>query len=147
MKTITRLVSKYFPDLNKRIHYERDALDFCDRHGVIIHETTNINDLGEYRMYKGQPFILLHKFTNSRYRVWVLFHEITHYILHPTSIAQFSDEVTKRKIEKEANFIAALLMMPKPFIARKTLIEIQDELACARKLVLIRKEIADTERY
>lgn len=145
MKNITQILPQYFPDWNKRIHYDKDAYDFCDQREIIIHETLNV-DVGGYRIHKGQPFILLHKYLDSRYRTWVLFHEIAHYILHPTLIAQFSDEVVKRKVEKEANFVSAILMMPKPFIDKKTLAEIQDELGCARKIILYRKVICDTER-
>lgn len=146
MNHITEAVSKHFPQLNKRRHVERDAYEFCERNGIIVHETLLINDLGEYRMHKGVPFILLNKFITDRYRTWVLFHEIAHYILHPTEISNFSDEVTKRKAEKQANFVAALLMMPKPFIRKKTLAEIQDELGCARKIILYRKDICDNQR-
>lgn len=146
MKHISKKISQYFPGWNKRIHTEQDAYDFCDRHEITVHETLSINDLGEYRVHKGYPFILLHKFISDRYRTWVLFHEITHFILHPTVISKFSDEVTKRKAEKEANFVSAILMMPKPFICKKTLAEIQEELGCARKIILYRKVLADSER-
>lgn len=144
MKLLTPAILKYLPDWNKRVHFESDALAFCAANDVIAIETDLITDLGEYRLHREKPFILINKFLEARHRAWVYFHEIGHFILHPTTCAKFSDAVTKRKIEREAHFVAAVALLPQYVLNTKNLCEIQDEFSFPRRLILLRKEIYDT---
>lgn len=145
MKLLIPTIKKFLPDWNKKIHTEADAFDFCERNAVATLETDLIKDLGEYRIRNGNPIILLHKFVSFRYRNVVFQHEIGHFILHPTTAAKYSDEVTKRKIEKEANFVAAVAVLPRYILDTKTLAEIADEFNIPRKVILFRKLIRDME--
>ncbi len=144
MKLLTPTILKFLPDWNTKIHTEVDAADFCASNGIISIETDLINDSGEYRIYREKPFILINKFLEARNRAWVYFHEIGHYILHPTTCAKFSDAVTKRKIEREAHFVAAVALLPTFILETKTLCEIQEEFGYPRKMILLRKYIFDT---
>lgn len=144
MNLLTHKISEFLPDWNERVHTEADAYAFCERNQIITIETDLISDLGEYRTYKEKPFIFLHKFIDERFRNWVLHHEIGHFILHPATCAHFSDEVQKRKIEKEANFVSAVSLMPRHILEDKTLAEIQEEFGYPRKIILYRKFILDS---
>lgn len=145
LKTLAPTIRRFLPDWNNRVHTEADGYEFCERFDVATLDTDLIRDLGEYRIRNGSPIILLHKFTSNRYRNVVFQHEIGHFILHPTTAAKYSDEVTKRKIEKEANFVAAVAVLPRYVIDTKTLAEIADEFNVPRKVILFRKLIRDTE--
>lgn len=144
MENLIPIIHKYLPHWNLKIHGENEGFAFCRQNKIATLETDLIEDLGEYRLHDGKPIILLHKFVSFRYRNWVFQHEIGHFIAHPTTAASFSDEVTKRKIEKEANFIAAVSMIPKYILETKTLCEIADEFNVPRKVILFRKYIYDT---
>lgn len=144
MKLLIPKILEFLPDWNNRIYTENDAEDFCERHDIIRVDSEFLDDLGEYRTRKGYPVILLHKFVSLRYRNLVLQHEIAHFILHPTISARYADEVAKRKFEKEANFVAAVALIPKHIIETKTLTEIADEFNIPIKTVLFRREIFDT---
>jgi Zn-dependent peptidase ImmA (M78 family) len=143
MKLLIPTIKKFFPDFNQRVHTEADAYDFCARHKIITIETDLINVPGQYRVHRERPIILLHKYIDRHYRNWVFHHEITHFILHPTTMATFSDEISYRKIENEANFVAAVLLMPRHICDSMKVEEIQEEFGYSRRLVLIRKYIKD----
>lgn len=134
------------PDWNSRALNYSDGLTFCTARRIILLETDLITDSGEYRLYKDRHFIFLHKFIDERFKAWVLWHEIAHFILHPVSIAQFSDSVTKRKIEKEANFVSAIALMPASILLTKTLGEVQEEYGYPTRLIYLRKWIYDSYR-
>ncbi|HEY8562830.1 MAG TPA: ImmA/IrrE family metallo-endopeptidase [Pyrinomonadaceae bacterium] len=136
-------ILKFLPDWNKRIHTELDAIKFCDRHKIILHETEAIDDLGEYRFYRNRHCILIHKYIENNYRPWVLWHEIAHFILHPTTAASFCDNQTKHKIEKEAHFVAALSLMPTYIVELKTVRELQYDFGYPKRFIFLRKEVHD----
>lgn len=146
MELLSPKIKEYLPDWNKRIYTEADAFEFCAANKIIAIETDLIDDLGEYRIHKQRPFIFLNKFVEARCRSWILLHEIGHFILHPTTAARFSDQVTRRKIERQANFVAAVALLPKHILETKTITEITDEYGYPRKVILIRKEIYDHQK-
>lgn len=143
MKSLAPRILDVLPDWNRRIHFEDDAERVCADFGVIRIDTDLITDLGEYKIRDGFPVILIQKFISSRYRNLVLHHEIGHFILHPATAARFSDAVTKKKIEKEANFVAAVAILPRYILEIKTLAEIADEFNIPHKIILFRKWILD----
>lgn len=146
MKFLTSKILEFLPDWNKRIHTEANAYKFCQENRIITLDSENIDDLGEYRLKDEKPVIIIQRFISSRYRNFVLHHEIGHFILHPASAARFSDEVVKNKIEKEANFAAAVAMLPKHIVEMKTLTDIAYEFNIPRKVILFRKWIYDNYR-
>lgn len=144
MKLLSPTILDFLPAWNKHIYSEPDAHDFCAQNEIITIETDLIDDLGEYKLHRKKSFILLHKFIDLRYRSWVYFHEIGHFILHPMSSARFSDAVARRKIEKEAHFVAAVALIPIFVLKTKNIYEIQDEFGLPRRLILLRKAIFDS---
>ena len=143
MELLKPSIKKALPSWNKQVHGETDALVFCEQKRIFTKDTDLIDDLGEYRVHREKPCILLHSYIEKSYRAWVYFHEIGHFILHPTECAQFSDAVTRRKIEKEAHFVAAVALIPTFILKKMRLEEIQEEFGYPRRLILLRKVIYD----
>lgn len=145
MNQLTSAILKHFPDWNKRVHTERDAEEFCEKRGVIVIETDLIDDLGEYLVRREKPVILLHKFIAREYRTWVFLHECGHEMFHSPLNCRFST-ITRRKVELQANLVAAVALIPVELLRTKTLWEIKEEYDYPQKLVLLREYIWNTFR-
>lgn len=140
---LNSLADKKLTGWNERVFTERDALDYCQRNKIYIVESVG-EPYGRIAFYKGYTFILLNPLLESAARTWVLFHEIGHYILHAPQAARFSPLV-RRKSDREANYIAAVAMMPKCVIEGKTFSEIQAEYGYPLELLQIRNQIVESE--
>lgn len=141
---LTNLLKKHFPKWNKVIHTEDDAREFCKKNKVCICETTKVN-FGKYTQYKGYDFILINPKLSPAMRLWVLWHEIAHFLLHSPETSNFSQS-TIRKNDREANWVAAILLMPKNLIKNKTRTALQEEYGYLAELIEIRKYIIDNEK-
>lgn len=140
MNLLERKVKEKLPYWNLKVHGITEAEEYCERNLVGQIRTDLIADLGEYRIYKETPMILIHKFVSWQYLPWVFWHEIGHDILHFPLTCNFS-KGTRKKIEKEANIIAAVALIPLWVLKTKNLYEIQEEFGYPRELILLRKEI------
>ena len=120
-----------------------DVIDFCRKHSIYIKQDENQAD-GELVYYekdgKIYTFILISPFLDAGMRLWVLWHEIAHYILHYPAAAKFSNACTD-KCDAEANYVAAVGMMPRRAIEGKTISEVVHEFGYPRALVELRYEI------
>lgn len=119
------------------------AIAFCSQHSIRIVEDENQPD-GELAYYSknGRPytFILISPFLDPGMKLWVLWHEIAHFILHYPSAAKFSNACTE-KCDKEANYVAAIAMMPRLSIEGRTINEVIHEFKYPRPLVELRYQI------
>lgn len=145
MNLLIRKVTQRLPYWNKIVHGLPEAYDYCERFLVGKIETDEIDDLGEYRIYKETPMILIHKYVQRNYLPWVWWHEIGHDLLHFPLTCKFS-KGSSNKIEKEANIVAAVSLIPNWLIRTKTLFEIQDEYGYPREIIEFRKEIYDRNK-
>ena len=137
-------VLEYFPYWNQIVHREEThGQIFLQTRGILKIETDLIEDLGEYRVRSGKPVILLHKFLTRQYRPWVFFHECGHDMFHSPLSCTFSTDMRK-KIETEANIVAAVALIPVEVLRTKHAWEIQEEYGYPLKLILFRKYIYDT---
>lgn len=120
-----------------------DVIEFCRKHSIYIKQDENQID-GELVYYtKGEKtytFILISPFLDAGMRLWVLWHEIAHFILHYPAAAKFSNACTD-KCDSEANFVAAIAMMPRKAIEGKTTSEVIHEFGYPRALVELRYQI------
>lgn len=140
-------IRQFLPEWGVLIYTEETFFESCYQANVIFKETDLIDGAGEFRSYRNQPFIFLNTFTEASYRNWVLWHEFAHFMLHDVSCAQFSDAVTRRKIERQANHVAAVCLMPTWLIDRYTMDEIRDNYGYPWKLILLRKHFAELYRF
>lgn len=146
MELLKEKVLRCLPEWNKRIYTEIDAYEYCETKLIGTIETNLIKDLGEYRMHRGLPMILIHKFASANHRSWILWHEIGHDIFHTPLSCKFSPTF-RSIIEKEANIVAAVALIPLPLMKKKKFHEIHEEFNYPKKLIELRKSIFDNYKF
>jgi Zn-dependent peptidase ImmA (M78 family) len=138
---LSNLAQKTIEGWNKRPLSFEDGEMLCHQLGVrLLFE--NIKSRGEYMPYKKIPFIILRKNLKQKWWAWVLWHEIAHHLLHYPGNYLFSRS-TVRKIDFEANFIAAIALLPTAVIQQLTAAEIIAEYGYPEELIRVRKLIYD----
>lgn len=112
---------------------------------IWIYKVKMRHDDGLHYVHRGvQPVIVLNKDLAPGDLVWKAFHELSHALLHPTGLYYFTEGTTE-KADYEANFIAAIALIPTPIFETKTFEEIQEEYGYPNELKWPRKEYY--ERY
>ena len=146
MKELLTRLQEAFPFLGSRPATEDDLLTFCSERGIEVLFKPAVTN-GIYVVYEGEHFIFL----GSKIRGWrllyVLAHEIGHYLLHIPGETQFGAEYfdlhEKRKKHREAESVAALLLLPIPELEQVLIsgsYTVAEEIA---DLVALRIEIRD----
>jgi Zn-dependent peptidase ImmA (M78 family) len=133
------LAQKAFPHWNTRIVTEREVRAYCKKKGVQIVEG-DVGVEGLYVIYGGVPFIVLHPALKGAMRLWVLLHELAHHLSHVPGMQLF-DKSYESKADFQANFIAAVAMIPLPLMEKMTYGEIQEEYDYPTELMEIRRYI------
>lgn len=109
-------IKKAFPFFNSRPATERDLLEFCERRKIKVVFTPEFKDGGVYVLFEGDHFIFLNKRLRGWMLCYVLAHELAHYLLHFPSQTNFGVEFftlhDKEKNHREAEAVAALLLLP-----------------------------------
>ena len=125
---------------NQKAHTERDAYAFCKANKVHIVEDPQTSH-GMFVKYRGYDFILITPGLTQMMRTWILWHEIGHYLLHEPAIANFSRHYARRS-EREANFIAAVALIPRALLHNRSQGELV-EMDFPLKLIDIRHRVYD----
>lgn len=141
---LSNLAQKKIENWNKSVLTIEDGEMFCYKNGVRL-ITAPIASRGEYTVYKKIPFIIIRENLNPKWKTWVLWHEIAHHILHYPGNYLFSSS-SARKIDFEANFVAAVALMPLSIIGQLTVSEIIAEYGYPKEIIEIRKLIYDNYR-
>jgi Zn-dependent peptidase ImmA (M78 family) len=139
---LSQLLKKKTPDWNSVVWTEDKFLQTSAEMKVRVIESESIKAKGEYVIYKNVSFIVLRPKLPLQLRLWVGLHELGHHLLHFPVNHKFSKSVT-RKFDREANFFAAIALLPTFVVENKTLGEIIDEYNYPKILTTIRKEIYD----
>jgi Zn-dependent peptidase ImmA (M78 family) len=134
-----RFARKNLQGWNRRILTERDFYHFCLRQSVTVVEAVT-DSLGRYVVYKERPFIIHDPSLRGGLKLWVLWHEAGHHLLH-TPEPQCFGKVSHDKFNYEANFIASVALIPFPILKSKTYTEIQEENDYPDELMWLRKDI------
>lgn len=130
---------------------ERAAIDFCSDNFITVVEDPN-QEYGQLLYYQKQyndamleyAFILINPNLTTGMRLWVLYHEIAHFILHYPETSKFNTAM-RRKNDREANYVAAVALLPRVSIEGRTIDEVVYETGLPLKLVKIRYEIFKNE--
>lgn len=130
------------PEWNERVLTSDDFYDFSQREKVRIVESDLFRYKGEYYIRKNTSFILLQKNLKQPEKLWVGFHELGHHLLHYPVTHHFSKGIY-RKMDREANYFAAISLMPTDLIKKETFGEIYEEFNYPKQLIELRKEIYD----
>lgn len=140
---LQRIAHNRLAEWNRRVLTEADALEFCRSMRIRIVTDSRI-DHGQLRYYKGYTFILISPHLDSAMRLWVLWHEIAHYLLHGYSTTRFSAS-TLRKKDREANYVASVAMMPRHLVEGRTIDEVAADFGYPREVVVIRYQVWERE--
>ncbi|MDX6696065.1 MAG: IrrE N-terminal-like domain [Blastocatellia bacterium] len=119
------LAQRAFPYWNKRPITERDIRRYCKRKGIVIVEG-KVGSLGLYTPYGGYPFIVVDPSLQGPLRLWVLLHELAHHLLHVPGLHLF-DRNFESKADYQANFIAAVAMIPLSWVQTKSFADLLEE--------------------
>lgn len=139
---LSQILTKKVPDWNKTVWTEDKFSQECVRHKVRIVEDENLKVKGEYTVYKDVSFIALRPKLKNNIKLWVIAHEFGHHLLHYPVTHKFSRSIFIR-MDREANFFAAIALIPSSLVTTKTLGEIMEEYNYPKELIIIRKEIWD----
>lgn len=137
---LSQIIKRKLPEWNEVVFNESLAQLACERLLVRVAEW-NIRARGEYLIENGVPFILLRKGLSERMRLWVWLHELGHHLLHYPATHRFSKS-THTRMDREANFFAAIALMPTSLCRIMTPAEIAAEYNYPDEIIEIRREVA-----
>ena len=136
---LAQIIKKKLPEWNEKIFGEDDLYELSKRFKVLIIENAIAKSKGEYLVIDNMPTILL-KPNLKKEKLWIGMHEIGHHLLHYPVNHKFSRSTTN-KMDRQANFFAAIALITTKTVESKTLGEIMEEYNYPKELILIRKEI------
>lgn len=141
---LSQIIKKRLPDWNDRTFSAADLEWLCPQIKVRIVERDEFKPRGEYKVEerngKNYSFILIKKKLHIKEKLWIAYHEIGHHLLHHPVPHKFSKSLVK-KMDREANYFAAIALMPTKLIAEMSFSEIRETYGYPKKLIDIRKEI------
>ena len=137
---LTQIIKKKLPEWNERILTEEDFYAYCQRDKVRVMESELFKHRGEYTIHDNICFILLQTKLKYGEKLWVGFHELGHHLLHYPVPHKFSKGYWRR-MDREANFFAAIALIPTWLVESKTFGEMMEEYNYPKELIEIRKEI------
>lgn len=109
---------------NQRQLTEADAMAFCKAHSLYVVDDRRLAHGKLIQNFRSYNFLLINPELEGVMRTWVLWHEIAHFLLHEPPTTHFSPS-TKRKQEREANYIAAVAILPRPYIEGRSIVELE----------------------
>lgn len=110
---------------NRRAFIEDDFDRICDAEGVYV-VSLDIDAYGSYSLVNGSPTIIINPRVLPRSRLWVYGHEVGHALLHYGSPCAFTYS-SKMKLERQADLVAAVALIPRQLIETETPWEIHDQ--------------------
>ncbi|HEX8708837.1 MAG TPA: ImmA/IrrE family metallo-endopeptidase [Pyrinomonadaceae bacterium] len=129
---------------NSRTLTEKDFWALCKKHGVEVYENSgkHMKWKGVYTVLDGIPTIIIDPRLKGLERLWTLFHELGHHLLHSPETCFFSDS-TVHKAQSEANAFAAIALIPEKYVRQVPLWDVYDVDEFAAKLFQIRLGVFD----
>jgi len=137
-----RILKKRIPEWNEKVFTEGDFERLCEAELVRVIETDVLRSKGEYISQHGFAFILIRQGLPKIQKLWVGLHELGHHLMHYPVPHRFSKGIVRR-MDREANYFAAIALMPTQMILQTSFSEIAEETGYSKELLLIRKEIYD----
>ena len=131
------------PEWNVRVLTEDDFYEYCDEAGITVREA-QIEQPGLYMMCDGKPHIILNDTLRGAERLFVGFHELAHYWLHPPGLRMFFGWA--KQIEIEADIVAVCSLIPKTILTHYWPSEIAEVYGYPYNLVSLRCEVFDRWR-
>ena len=124
---------------NERPLGERDFYRLCKRFHITVTEMPLVTG-GFYYRVKGRDFIAISSYLTGPKRLFVMFHELGHYLLHVPDngvTANFHNVGRRTRKEREADLFALCALIPKTQIENAE----ADDLGLDPKLVAERLDL------
>lgn len=134
------VTSRTPPEWNVRVLTEEDFNRYCSDAGIVISET-QLEQPGLYMGCDGHPHIFLNDNLRGPERLFVVFHELAHYWLHPANVGMFLGYSTL--IEIEADVVGICALIPKTVLTHYWPSEIAELYNYPHSLVSLRCEVFD----
>lgn len=115
---------------NKRPLTEADFYRLCRRHRITVDEMP-LRVSGFYYCVMGRHFIAIDSKLPPTRKLFVMFHEFAHYLMHAPNTnetASYHGVGKPTRKEKEADLFALVALVPSRFIEARTRDEIAEEL-------------------
>lgn len=141
---LSSIIKKRFPLWNERIFQYDDLPTICSELQAGYIEAP-VRHRGEYTVYNGVPFVIVRSDLSEAMKAWVGLHEIGHHLLHFPTSHKFSKSINT-KADREANFFAAIAMMPTELCRRTTPADVEEQFGLPPEIVAIRREITEVYR-
>lgn len=139
---LSQIIKKRIPEWNERVFGADDIDLLSQKFKVPVIESDEAKSKGEYLLIENVPLILIKPKLKRTEKLWVSFHEMGHHLLHYPVPHKFSKSL-ERRMDREANFFAAIALIPTCLVESKTLGEIMEEYDYSKALIMLRKEIYD----
>jgi Zn-dependent peptidase ImmA (M78 family) len=107
---------------------------------VVEEDSEDMKWPGVYTVILGIPFIIINARLKGLERLWAMFHELGHHLLHSPETCFFSDS-TVHKAQSEANAFAAIALIPENVVRQMPLWELYELDEFTAKLFQIRLEV------
>lgn len=142
MICIAKKFSRLRKGWNKRPLTEKDFWAICKKERILVieNDTDYMQWNGIYTVMLGIPTIILNAKLKGLERLWTMFHELGHHLLHSPETCFFSDS-TIHKAQSEANAFAAIALIPEKVVRQMPLWELYELDEFAVKLFQIRLEV------
>lgn len=139
---IAEVFSHLVKDWNCRPLSEKDFNKICKKLGILVIEdgSDDMKRKGLYTEDEGVPIIFIRPELTGLERLWVLFHELGHHLLHAPATCFFS-EGTQHKAEHEASVFASIALIPEQYVRQLYLWDLYEVDEFAAKLFDIRLEV------
>ena len=149
---LANIIEKKESQWNRYVWVINDIDRLSQKFIVPVIEDASAKAKGEYTMLDKKPVILLKPGLKQQIKLWVALHEFGHHLLHYPVNHKFS-KWTRRRMDREANFFAAIALIPTYLIEenflngmsiREALGIIAEEFGYPKELLKIRQEIYET---
>lgn len=142
MWSLARLIKA--KNLNTRVHTLDDFLRHCDEEQILVREYPLRFCKGLYTVCESVPCIVLASGLSLVERTIVAWHELAHYWLHSPGVCFFRS--FERRFEYEAQAIAAIALVPKSLLMKRSLHEVEEEYGYSREFLWFRKDVYERFR-
>ena len=129
MQLLAHKIKKLSLGWNERRFTERDFNAICRRFSITVTEMP-LTTGGFYYRVKGRDFIAIDSRLQGAKRLFVMFHELGHFLLHVPdtgATANFHGVGRRTRKEKEADIFALCALIPKALLIQRTADELIDD--------------------
>jgi Zn-dependent peptidase ImmA (M78 family) len=148
MQFFTEKISKLRIKWNEKPLTEADFYRLCKRYRIGVEEMP-LKVSGFYYCVKGRHFIAIDSRLKPHKKLFVMFHELAHYLMHApdtSATANFHGVGTKTRKEVEADAFALCALIPRTWIETRTTQELFDEEGFPADMLRERRKIYDLHK-